>query len=204
MITPIQDGLSPLIREDGTDRFVQVTRSIFLAHSGINADGRVLCNAAQRLAVEHEYTFDEEIPMNVFLEEMSLLMQRYTMKPGSRPFGSSLMVGFIQPSLQNKNGHDQDDRQLFTIDPSGNVLCWDDGIAVIGEDEGILQELETHKDATAENVDEIIGTFTTALRKLRNTAKKEQTFRTKQRNSLDLLVAYLDSQSGLIVMKCSR
>jgi 20S proteasome alpha/beta subunit len=202
MISPTHEAVSPLTREDGTDRFVQVTKSIVMGHSGINADGRVLCTAAQRLAVEHEYTFDEEIPMNIFLEEMSLLMQRYTMKPGSRPFGCSLMVGFSQSSSatnkKNQSG------KIFTLDPSGAVHCWEDGIAFIGRDEGILQQKLKSIDVTSESVDEIIGIFMDDLIKVRNTAKYAPELGPKETKGVHLLLAFFHQKSALTVRKWSR
>jgi 20S proteasome alpha/beta subunit len=75
--------------DDGTSRFLLLTPEIMISHSGLSADGRILVAAAQRLAVEHEYTFDENISVGIFLEELSLLFQEYTMKPATRPFGAS-------------------------------------------------------------------------------------------------------------------
>ena len=51
---------SPFVRDDGTARFSPVTSQILVAHTGISADGRVIVAAAQRLAVEHAFTFGEE------------------------------------------------------------------------------------------------------------------------------------------------
>lgn len=120
---------SVFMLDDGTARFSSVAPHIVMAHSGISADGRVLIAAAQRLAVEHAYTFEEVIPIDLLLEEMSLLLQEYTMKPGSRPFGSVLLVAHL-PSAVAGSDPDQSP-QLFRIDPSGSVTLLEDGIAVI-------------------------------------------------------------------------
>lgn len=107
---------SPFMIDDGTSRFVRITQNIVVTHSGMGADGRVVSAAAQRTAVEHAYTFDEPMPIESFLEEVSLLFQEYTMKPGSRPFGCSLLVAYV-PSP------DEEDTscRLYRIDPSGSV-----------------------------------------------------------------------------------
>ena len=137
---------SPLIKDDGTSRFVKVTNSIVVGHTGVNADGRVLTAAALRLAVEHAYTFEEEIPIAVLLEEMALLYQEYTMKPASRPFGCSLLVA----SIGNTNDIDDSDGQetagggnMYRIDPSGCVTELD-SMAYLGRGDGdkILQRLK--------------------------------------------------------------
>ena len=117
---------SPLMQDDGTARFCPVSPNIAIAHSGISADGRVLVAAAQRLAVEHAYTFDEAIPIDLFLEELSLLFQEYTMKPAARPFGATLLVAHIP---RNDDGILQP--QLFRVDPSGSVTDYEGNYAVV-------------------------------------------------------------------------
>jgi hypothetical protein len=45
------------------------------------------------MAIQHEYAYDEPyIPVDLFLEEMSLLFQEYTMKPASRPPGGRSLL----------------------------------------------------------------------------------------------------------------
>lgn len=123
VLTSLQSLPSPLIHDDGTARFVKITDSILIGHTGVNADGRVVTEAAQRLAVEHSYTFQEEIPMDILLEEIALLYQEYTMKPGVRPFGCSIIVAGL------KDG-------LFRIDPSGAVTNIDDVVSFSGRGDG--------------------------------------------------------------------
>ena len=100
---------NPLYEDDGTARFVKISNNIVVTHSGISADARIAIAAGQRLAIEHEYTFDEEIPIQIFLESMALLFQEYTMKAGARPFGCVLMVASL------------DSRELYRLDPSGSI-----------------------------------------------------------------------------------
>eukprot|EP01083_Nonionella_stella_P082491 227686_1 len=123
VLSSIQNIPSPLIEDDGTARFVRITDGILMGHTGINADGRVVLEAAQRLAVDHAYTFGEEIPINALLEEISLLFQEYTMKAGVRPFGCCVIVASISEGL-------------FSIDPSGAVTKLDD-VAALGSFSGV-------------------------------------------------------------------
>jgi 20S proteasome alpha/beta subunit len=132
---------SPLMNDDGTTRFAVVSPQIVLGHSGISSDGRVLVESAQRLAIEHSYTYDEPIPINLFMEEISLLFQAYTMKPGARPFGCTLLVGYLPPqrshstsSTRNKDEVNEIPR-LFQIDCSGSVVELDT-VAIINIDKG--------------------------------------------------------------------
>jgi 20S proteasome alpha/beta subunit len=113
---------SPLMDDDGTSRFAVVSPEIILGHTGIAADGRVVTDAAQRLAIEHSYTYDEPIPVGLFLEELSLFFQEYTMKRGSRPFGCTLVVGYIPSSSSSDDDDDHNNKpRLFRIDCSGSV-----------------------------------------------------------------------------------
>jgi 20S proteasome subunit alpha 2 len=110
---------SPLMLDDGTARFWSISQSIAVAHSGI--DGRIVLAAAQRMAIEYEYTYDEEMPVEAFLEELSLLFQEYTIKAGCRPFGCSLLVAYLDEESANNC--------LFRIDPSGAVeACGSSGV----------------------------------------------------------------------------
>ncbi|KAL7563428.1 hypothetical protein ACA910_016524 [Epithemia clementina (nom. ined.)] len=117
---------SVLMEDDGTSRFAYITSEIVVAHSGLSADGRVLVAAAQRFAVQHEYTFDEEIPIDIFLQELSLLFQEYTMKQATRPFGVILLIAYLP--TRERHGHQsttarmpRHKAQLFRLDPSGTV-----------------------------------------------------------------------------------
>uniref|UniRef100_A0A6T9YIM9 Proteasome alpha-type subunits domain-containing protein n=1 Tax=Pseudo-nitzschia arenysensis TaxID=697910 RepID=A0A6T9YIM9_9STRA len=118
---------SPLMNDDGTTRFAAISPQIVLGHSGIASDGRVVLESAQRLAIEHSYTYDEPIPINLFLEEISLLFQSYTMKPGARPFGCTLLVGYLPPHSNSEACGKEtftanDGPRLFKIDCSGSVV----------------------------------------------------------------------------------
>jgi 20S proteasome alpha/beta subunit len=110
---------SPLILDDGTARFAKVTNEIMIAHSGLSSDGRVIVAAAQRMAVEHEFTFEESMPIDMFLEELSLLYQEYTMKAAARPFGVTLLVGYLPAN--DDAAADPQPAALYRLDPSGSV-----------------------------------------------------------------------------------
>lgn len=119
---------SPLIRDVGTLRITHICKNIVVAHSGVGADGRVLVAEAQRIAIEHAYTFDEDIPITSFLNQLALLYQKYTMKASVRPFGCALLVAHC-------GGDDSDhDCQIYQLDPSGALQLMDEGIGMIGKE----------------------------------------------------------------------
>mmetsp|Transcript_49189 Transcript_49189/g.73129 ORF Transcript_49189/g.73129 Transcript_49189/m.73129 type:complete len:322 (-) Transcript_49189:37-1002(-) len=138
------NALSPLIHDDGTPRFTQISSRIVLGHSGLGADGRVLIAEAQRIAIQHEYTFGEDFEeeedggglgfLETVLDQLSELMQKYTMKPGVRPFGCSLLIAYLPP-ISSLDG--QKRGKLYRIDPSGAITsCNDGGVGGDGGDGG--------------------------------------------------------------------
>ncbi|CAB9507851.1 Proteasome subunit alpha type-2 [Seminavis robusta] len=126
---------SMFVLDDGTARFLRVTPNLMVAHSGVSADGRVLCAAAQELAIQHEYVYDEEIPIDIFLEEVSLLYQEHTMKIAARPFGATMIVAYQEPAQNIANQEDSTATMLphcfYRIDPSGAVECLGGNFGVI-------------------------------------------------------------------------
>lgn len=118
------------VNDDGTSRIVQVHKEIVVAHTGIAADGRKVVADAIRAAVEHKYIFDEDVPLEKFLEDLSMLFQKYTMKPGARPFGCSILVSYI-PQYASRDS-DGAGPQFFRIDPSGLVQNVSESIIVLG------------------------------------------------------------------------
>ena len=117
---------SPLMSDDGTSRFVSVSPQVVIGHTGVAADGRTLIQEAQSIAVQHTYLYDEPIPIGLFLEELSLRMQEYTMKPASRPYATTLIVGFIPPDGNGNGGVSSNNwnskkPRLFRVDCTGAV-----------------------------------------------------------------------------------
>lgn len=150
---------SPFIVDDGTARFAKVSDTIIVSHTGIAADGRIAIAAAQRCSVSHEYTYDENMPVEAFLEEMSLFFQEYTMKAGVRPFGCSLIVGSL------------DDKQLYRLDPSGAVETLG-SFGVIGSMSNKLKDsvekISNDYENSAEKQDQIRAALSKALVKAIN------------------------------------
>jgi 20S proteasome subunit alpha 2 len=115
---------SALVEDDGTSRFLRLTSEIVVGHTGLSADGRFLLARAKKLAIQHEYAFDEPIPVAVLLEELALLYQQYTMRPAARPLGAYLMVAHLPGDARARPS-------LFRLDPSGNVHTIRDDVVVL-------------------------------------------------------------------------
>lgn len=115
---------SPLMLDDGTARFTRISPEIVLAHTGLSADGRKLALQAQNLALNYRYSYDEDVSVDYLLQGLSLMFQEYTMKPGCRPFGCTLVVAHLP-----RHGRPQ----LFRMDPSGSISALEDCCVVNGK-----------------------------------------------------------------------
>ena len=107
---------SPFLIDDGTPRIIQLTSSLCVAHTGVGADGRALCDIATELALDYRYVYGEEISVEELLEGLAEKVQEMTMKGGSRPFGCALFVG----CLGSDDGNCEP--TMFRLDPSGAVV----------------------------------------------------------------------------------
>ena len=199
LLTSIQCLTSPLMTDDGTSRFVKISNSILMGHTGVNADGRVACEAAQRLSVEHTYTFDEEIPIDVLLEEMALLFQEYTMKPGCRPFGCSLVLA----SYDELN----EEFSMFRIDPAGTVVKLE-SVNFLGRGNGddIIRKLREAGCLESRTIDEAEERVLNVLREdLGVDATKQNEKRQNSRNDVPLSLSFLCAkcigESGINIRK---
>lgn len=83
--------------------------------AGITSDANVLVNYARTTAQRHTFTYQEPIPVELLVRNMSDLKQGYTQYGGQRPFG----VAFLYAGWDSHLGF-----QLFQSDPSGNYSGW--------------------------------------------------------------------------------
>ena len=132
---------SPLLLDDGTPRIVQITSMICLAHTGVGADGRALCDMAISMALDYRYVYGEEISVEELLEGLAEKVQEMTMKVGSRPFGSALFVGCLGRSDDDDDGYS--DPTMYRVDPSGAVTLLNsssNSILPTGDDKYVSRE----------------------------------------------------------------
>ena len=128
---------SPLIVDDGTPRIVRITSSVIAIHSGVGADGRALCDAASRLAAEHERAHGEEARPGDLLAGISEMVREVTMRAGSRPYGCALLVGCLGEDDGGRESENDDDDDaggggvptMYRVDPSGAVVLLNPPVA---------------------------------------------------------------------------
>jgi len=88
-------------------KIFQVDDSIWVATSGLTADGRALVDLARRLAQANHVAYDEEIGVKALTEQLTAHMQAMT-HGGNRPYGAGLIIA--------------DDSNLYETDPSGTMI----------------------------------------------------------------------------------
>ena len=90
------------------------------AFTGLNADARVLVNNARIECQVYRLNYDTPPTINYISKHISKLMQKYTQKGGSRPFGFSLMLATCNTDPQTKNSVPL----LYQIEPSGMITFY--------------------------------------------------------------------------------
>ena len=96
-------------------KIVQVDDHIWMAFSGLTADGRILANKARIECQSYRLNYDDAPPVEYIAKYVGETKQKYTQKGGVRPFGlSCLIAGFDLKGTP----------RLFTTDPSGSCSEW--------------------------------------------------------------------------------
>lgn len=107
-VTKLQDGRT-------IKKIVQLDKHVFMAYSGLTADGRILANKARIECQSYRLNYDDNPPVEYIARYLAETKQKYTQKGGVRPFGiSSLVAGFDNKSKPH----------LYYTDPSGSFSEW--------------------------------------------------------------------------------
>ena len=107
-MTKLQDGKT-------VKKIVQLDDCIYMAYSGLTADGRILANKARVECQSYRLNYDDSPPVEFISKFIAETKQKHTQKRGVRPFGiSSLLAGFDNAKRPHLN---------YT-DPSGSFSEW--------------------------------------------------------------------------------
>ena len=109
-----------LIEADTIQKVFRIDSNIYIATSGLMADGKAIVDLARRMAQSNRVTYDEEIQVPVLADMIAAHMQSVT-HGGNRPYG----VGLIIAGKSNKKFH------MFELDPSGTRVGYK--AVVVGE-----------------------------------------------------------------------
>ena len=94
----------------------KITDTIGCAVAGITSDANTLIAHARVSAQQHLYSYQEDMPLDQLVHNISDLKHGYTQYGGLRPFGVSIL--YAGYDKHNKNF------QLYHSDPSGNYASW--------------------------------------------------------------------------------
>lgn len=95
-------------------RTYPVHRHAGMVIAGLVADGRQQVARARQEASNYKNAYNEEMPSNMLAERMGLFVHAYTLYWSIRPFGSSVLLGSVDPDTKKPS--------LFSIEPSGLVF----------------------------------------------------------------------------------
>lgn len=113
VITSEKKIVTSLQIPDSVKKHHRVFSHCGFAFSGLSGDARTIIKKARDNAVEHNFLFNERIPVEGIVKELAEISLNFGEKEEhrkifSRPFGISVLVG----------GYDSQSR-LFSLDPSG-------------------------------------------------------------------------------------
>lgn len=112
VLAALTSSQSPLAKS--AKKIYHVSRSIGVAATGYVPDGRRLVDDL-RLGVQQEkYRYGEDPDVEAVAKQIADKVQESTQRGGTRPFGSSLVVG----------GVDETGASLWTVDPGGVPKEW--------------------------------------------------------------------------------
>jgi 20S proteasome subunit alpha 4 len=103
-----------------TNQIYRLDDHLVAAFTGLNADARVLVNNARVECQVYRLNYDSKPTINYISRHISKLMQKYTQKGGSRPFGFSLMLATCQVDPVTKDSTPL----LYQIEPSGMITFY--------------------------------------------------------------------------------
>jgi proteasome alpha subunit len=119
VVLAVERKIEPLQEAETVEKTFLIDQHIGTAIAGLGADAQVLVEQARVAAQVHRLTYGEEISVKKLTRELSDTMQFFTQQAGARPYGVSLLIA----------GIDENQPQLFLVDPSGSFWgYW--GIAI--------------------------------------------------------------------------
>lgn len=97
------------------EKLFKISDHTFVAVAGMTSDSNILINKLRLSAMQHVYTYGEQMPVEQLVTAICDTKQSYTQFGGLRPFGVSFLVAGFDP---HRNF------QLYHTDPSGNFSSW--------------------------------------------------------------------------------
>jgi len=120
IVLAVEQKLLDKFKEHATSQKISaIEENIFVAISGLNADGRALIERA--ILQGQQYRFDyyqEKMRTGQLATEISKIKQHFTQSGGKRPFGVSCLIAGIDPTDEAEKFAPN----LFLTEPSGTLV----------------------------------------------------------------------------------
>lgn len=95
-------------------RTYPIHRGAGMVICGMVADGRQLVARGRQESVNYKNAYAEEMPPHLLAERLGLFIHAHTLYWSIRPFGSSVLLGAVDPDTKKPS--------LFSVEPSGLVF----------------------------------------------------------------------------------
>lgn len=104
--------LKPLQEKSHFDKISFIDDHLVVGLCGLSADSRVILNFCRSEAQNYRLTYAVPPPASYIAKSLGERLQKVTQKGGQRPFGTSIIIGEIDPNETNN---------LIQIEPSGMI-----------------------------------------------------------------------------------
>jgi len=88
-----------------------IHRNAGMTFAGLAPDARQIVNRAREEAKSYKNAYCEQIPPEILAERLGMYMHAHTVYGSVRPFGCSVLLGFVDPETK--------ERSLFCCEPNG-------------------------------------------------------------------------------------
>lgn len=183
---------SDIKNETETDDHKKYPRNIFLIDkhiiigvSGNIPDSQIIVNHIRTQSQQYRFLYQEDIPVNQIVNEISSIKQQFSQSRISRPIGCSLIVA----------GWDRfSGLQLIRIDPSGTFSAWE---AVSFGTNSVTNQLILDNQYKSElSISEAIGLLIRIIKKKGTTVPLSKNF--------DIHTYIIDHEKNILINRVSK
>lgn len=175
---------SPMLESSSVEKIAKISNHIGCAMSGLQADARSMIEHARTECVNHEFHYEERLPVESCTQSICDLALRFGEgvhgegRIMSRPFGVALLIA----------GYDENGYSLFHAEPSGTFYKYD-AKAIGSGSEGAQSELqnEYHSSLTLDEAKTLI------LKTLRQVMKEKLDAKNAQ-------LALMTKENGFVIL----
>ncbi|KAF7682441.1 Proteasome subunit alpha type-2 [Astathelohania contejeani] len=145
--------LPQLVDRSKVFKINKIGDSIGMTYSGLQADYRIILDKAMELVEDYKEIYGRYPYVDIFVTNLSRVIQEYTQKGGLRPFGVLLLISGGIPDSKNRSSLIP---LLYQMDPSGSFQVIDTG-AIGREYSNAAKYIERRLELIDDNIVSCIG-----------------------------------------------